>query len=94
MGLAVLPARLKNEMALLAKAILNGEDLRSTEVLAQHADWAEDIISRYDINQENIDDILKKEIGIVFSKVLEQCGVFARNQEGQKAFLKFAESVK
>lgn len=94
MGLAVLPARLKNEMALLAKAILNGEDLRSTEVLAQHADWAEDIISRYDINQENIDDILKKEIGIVFSKVLEQCGVFARNQEGKKAFLKFAESVK
>lgn len=95
MGLAVLPARLKTEMALLASAILKGEDLRATEVLAQHADWAEDIISRYDnISEENIDNILKKEIGIVFSKVLEQCGVFERSEKGKQAFLKFTESVK
>lgn len=94
MGLAVLPARLKNEMAELADAILNGKELRSSETLAQHADWAEDIISRYELNKDNIDDILKKEIGIVFTRVLEQCGVYKRNEEGKKAFLRFTESVK
>ncbi len=95
MGLAVLPARLKNEMALLEEAILSGADLRLNETLAQHADWAEDIISRYpDLNKDNIDEIIKKEIGIVFAKVLEQCGVYKRNEAGKKAFLRFTESVK
>ena len=93
MGLAVLPARLKTEIAELQKAILEGRDLRSDEVLEKHADWAEDIISRYDINAQNIEEILKKEIGIVFSHVLEHAGVYKRTEEGMKAFLRFVESV-
>ena len=95
MGLAVLPARLKNEIALLSEAVLNGADLRSDEVLSIHADWIDEIKLKYaDINKDNIDNILKKEIGIVFSKVLEHAGVYKRTDEGLKAFLKFAESVK
>ena len=39
MGLAVLPARLKKEMAELEQAILNHEDLRQNETMAAHADW-------------------------------------------------------
>ena len=95
MGLAVLPARLKTEIALLEEAILFGKDLRNDETLEKHADWAEDILKRYtDINENNIDEIIKKEIGIVFARVLEDAGVYKRNDAGKKAFLKFAESVK
>ena len=93
MGLAVLPARLKNEMSLLKIAILEGKDISKDEVLSKHADWADDIVSRYDINSENIDGIIKKEIGIVFSRVLEDAGVYKRNEDGMKAFLRFTESV-
>ena len=34
------------------------------------------------------------EIGLVFSKVLEHAGVYKRDAEGTKAFMRFAESVK
>lgn len=95
MGLAVLPSRLKVEIAELERAILQGRNLRDDEVLEKHADWAEDILSRYpDINENNIDTILKNEIGIVFAKVLEHAGVYKRTDDGKKAFLKFTESVK
>lgn len=94
MGLAVLPARLKNEMALLEKAILSGDDIRADETLAKHADWVDEIKQRYsDITEENISDILKAEIGAVFSRVLEHAGVFKRTVDGNAAFLKFAETV-
>jgi len=94
MGLAVLPARLKNEIALLEKAILSGSDLRTDEVLSKHADWAEEIKTKYsDINENNINDILKTEIGLVFSKVLEHAGVYKRDENGLKAFIKFCKNV-
>ena len=95
MGLAVLPARLKDEMSKLETAILNGCDIRNDEVLSKHADWVDEINEKYNnINKDNIDAIIKKEIGIVFSKVLEHAGVFKRNDEGISAFLKFAGSIK
>ena len=94
MGLAVLPARLKTEMALLADAILQGKDIDNDEVLAKHADWAKDIVCRYDnLNKDNIDSVLKQEIGVVFGKVLEHAGVYKRNSDGMSAFLKFIDSV-
>ena len=95
MGLAVLPARLKDEMALLQDSMLKGEDLRKNEILSKHADWADEISKKYsNINENNIDEIIKTEIGIVFSKVLEHAGVYKRDENGLKAFLKFTESVK
>ena len=95
MGLAVLPARLKNEMTDLKSAILSGKDIRNDQVLSKHADWTYEIINKYnDINKDNIDKIINDEIGIVFSKVLEHAGVFKRTKEGLASFLKFAESVK
>lgn len=94
MGLAVLPARLKTEMATLTDAMLTGKDVRSIESIEKHADWADEIKAKYsDINADNIDKILKDEIGIVFSKVLEDAGVFKRDQKGQAAFDKFIEYV-
>ena len=94
MGLAVLPARLKDEMALLGEAMLKNVDLKEDDILSKHAAWADEIKAKYsDINENNIDSILKTEIGIVFSKVLEHAGVFKRNDNGLKAFIRFAESV-
>ena len=94
MGLAVLPSRLKNEMAVLGKAMVNGEDISANETIAAHKEWAEMIMQKYDINKDNIDDILKKEIGIVFTSILGQCGVYSRDDEGKAGFLRFIESVR
>ena len=91
MGLAVLPARLKTEMALLKTAMLENKDLRNDEVLEKHADWADEIKIKYsDINENNIDKIIEDEIGLVFSKVLEHAGVFKNRED----FLKFTKGVK
>ena len=90
MGLAVLPSRLKKELADLAKAMCNKEDLRKNEELSKHADWAEDILKRYpDFNSANAEEILRKETGIVFSKVLEDAGVYKRDEKGKAAFDRF-----
>ncbi len=94
MGLAVLPARLKGEMAALKEAILAGKDLRSDEVLAKHGDWVEEFAPKYEkIDASNIDGIIEKEIGLVFMEVLEDAGVYKRTEEGQKAFDRFVESL-
>ena len=94
MGLAVLPARLKDEMAALQEAILNGKDLRSDEALEKHADWVEEFLPKYDtVTKDNIEEIIQKEIGLVFSEVLEDAGVYKCTEEGRKAFMRFVESV-
>ena len=95
MGLAVLPSRLKDEMSTLAEAILSGKNLDDDEKTAKHAEWAREFMTRYDdINKSNVDDIIQREIGKVFSKVLEHAGVFKRDSNGRLAFMKFVESVK
>lgn len=94
MGLAVLPARLKDEMEKLANAILAGEDIRKDEMLEKHADWVDAFLPKYqDVNKENITEILHKEIGDVFMRVLEDSGVYKRTQEGQAAFDRFVDSL-
>ena len=95
MGLAVLPSRLKLEMEELATAILEDKDIENDSVLSKHALWANNIKLRHkNLNAENIDNILKQEIGVVFAKVLEHAGVYKRNAQGKNAFLRFIESVK
>ncbi|MBR4554498.1 MAG: UDP-glucose--hexose-1-phosphate uridylyltransferase [Ruminococcus sp.] len=89
MGLAVLPSRLKNEMALLSEAVLAGKDLRSDGVLAKHADWVDEWKGKYTLTKDNIDEVIRNEIGTVFSKVLEHAGVFKRDDEGIAGFERF-----
>lgn len=94
MGLAVLPARLKEEMEQLGQYIVQGKDIRSNEMIEKHADWAEEWKDSYsDFNESNIDAILKKEIGIVFTKVLEHAGVYKRTEEGKQAFRRFLNTI-
>ncbi len=93
MGLAVLPARLKEELSAVADALASGTDLRTNELTAKHAGWAEDFAKNYTITADNALDIVKKETGLVFAQVLEHCGVYPRNPEGNAAFLRFLQSV-
>lgn len=93
MGLAVLPARLKNELALLADYIVNKKDIRSNPEIEKHADWVESFIENYDVNPDNIDAILHREVGNTFKTVLEHAGVYKCTPEGRAAFMRFVESV-
>ena len=94
MGLAILPARLKKELELLADYILNHKDIRSNADIEKHADWVEEFLPSYnEVNADNIDAILKKEVGIVFTKVLEDAGVYKCTPEGREAFGRFIQTL-
>ena len=86
--------RLAKEIALLEDAMLSGENLYACPELTHHAEWAEEILKRYpDFSKENARAILEQEIGKVFLEVLEDAGVFKRNENGQKAFKEFITSI-
>lgn len=94
MGLAVLPSRLKDEMALLKEYILTGQDVASNETLRKHADWVASFLPKYgSITEDQIEGILQQEIGKVFVKVLEDAGVYKCTKEGREAFLRFLNSL-
>ncbi len=98
MGLAILPGRLKEEMDYI-KDILIGDiafkEIKNNNSLLKHKRWIEDLLSSYGRNNtsEEINKILKKEVGIKFKKVLEDAGVFRQSQEGRKGFYKFLNST-
>ena len=90
MGLAVLPARLKEEMELLAEYLVEGKDIRANEMIEKHAEWADGFAHKYDsITAENVMGILEQEIGEVFVAVLEDAGVFKCTEDGREAFKRF-----
>ncbi len=91
MGLAVLPSRLKTEFETLSDYILNGKNIRSNDTISKHANWVEEFLPNYQINSENIQSVLEIETGKVFAKILECCGVFKRDDKGQKAFERFID---
>ncbi len=93
MGLAVLPSRLKRELGDLAKAAVSGKDIFSDEVLSKHAEWLEELKKEYTFTEENAMDIILKETGKVFSKVLEDAGVYKNTPEGKAAFIDFIDTV-
>ena len=94
MGLAVLPARLKEEMEILAEYLVEGKDIKSNEQIEKHADWVETFVSKYDaITSENVMAILEKEVGTVFTHVLEDAGVFKCTPEGREAFKRFIATL-
>lgn len=93
MGLAVLPSRLKGELEDLADAIVTGKDLRADEALAKHADWVDEFKGNYEITKDNVDEILRQEVGKVFCQVLEDAGVYKCTKEGLMAFRRFVETL-
>lgn len=104
MGLAVLPARLKDEMAALEQALADGADIRADEALCKHADWVDEFLPKYGlaveapglkemVSAERLHEIIQTEIGLVFMEVLKDAGVYKCTPEGREAFCRFAAFV-
>ena len=94
MGLAVLPARLKEEMEILAEYLVEGKEVASHGQIEKHAAWVEEFTKKYDeITADNVMEILEKEVGIVFTHVLEDAGVFKCTEEGRAAFERFIKTL-
>ncbi len=95
MGLAVLPSRLKAELATLADALVDGTPVAEfDESIQKHGQWAEMLRGKHCITRENVNDILQKEVGLVFAQVLEDAGVYKLNEQGREGFIRFLSSVK
>lgn len=94
MGLAVLPSRLKDELAKLGDYLVEGRDIKSDGEIEKHAVWADSFLKKYDkITRENVESILKDEVGLVFERVLEDAGVYKCTDEGRESFTRFLKSV-
>ena len=103
MGLAVLPARFKGEIAALEDALLAGADIRADEALEKHADWVEEFLPNYQmqvgealngkIAPERLHEIIQTEIGLVFNEVLKDAGVYKCTAEGREGFMRFVQRV-
>ena len=90
MGLAILPPRLKDELAEVGKHILG----TSNEMKEYHRVWADEIKQNHpEATAENITEIVNQETGKVFARVLEDAGVYKRSKQGQEAFMRFVENV-
>ena len=94
MGLAVLPARLKEEMEILAEYLVDSKDVSQNEKIEKHAQWVEKLRSKYDtFTSDNVMSILEEEVGQVFVQVLEDAGVYKCTPEGRAAFKKFIATL-
>ena len=83
MGLAVLPSRLKDELALLADYIVEGKDIRSEESIAKHADWVEEFLPKYaKITKDNVMEILQDEVGHVSRMSLRMRAFISAQRRG------------
>ena len=91
MGLAILPARLKDEMSLVEKVLLG--KMIQDPLIEKHQAWIEQIKNKHVYTKENVSELVKQEIGNVFVRVLEDAGVYKMNEQGIQAFKKFIESV-
>ncbi len=93
MGLAILPPRLKGELAAVADCLVRGGDLSADPLTDPHAPWAEGLRQRYAFTAENVEEILQKEVGLEFARGLEHAGVFKTDAAGRAAFRRFMESL-
>ena len=89
MGLAIFPPRLKPELLEVKKFLLD----RPNRIAQIHLDWANKIKSKYEITSDNADQILQKELGFIFARVLEDAGVFKQTADGKAAFMRFVKEV-
>lgn len=89
MGRAILPARLKSELAEVQKCLL-GE---ANTMKPMHKTWADQLKAKYDWTPENVEAQMQAAVGRVFARVLEDAGVFKRDEVGQKAFTRFCRAL-
>ncbi len=93
MGLAVLPARLKDEISLMCSAILDGKSFAEIPEIEKHAVWFERFADSYSFTLDNVEGIIKTEVGKTFVNVLRDAGVYKDTDDGRSAFKRFVEYV-
>ncbi|UTX08685.1 UDP-glucose--hexose-1-phosphate uridylyltransferase [Bacillus altitudinis] len=96
MGLAVLPGRLAEELSQLKAALLSKhplEEIKAFPSIMKHESWAERLIEENTFTKDNVEAILQKEIGLIFSRILAQAGVFKRTEQGKTAFKRFIQTL-
>ncbi|MGE7656956.1 UDP-glucose--hexose-1-phosphate uridylyltransferase [Bacillus altitudinis] len=96
MGLAVLPGRLAEELSQLKAALLSKhplEEIKACPPIMKHESWAERLIEENTFTKDNVETILQKEIGLIFSRILAQAGVFKRTEQGKTAFKRFIQTL-
>ena len=96
MGLAILPARLKKELNDLAEAVSAHKDISTDETLSKHDEWVNaKVMPRLgtEPSAEEALEIIKDEVGIAFSEILECAGVYKRDDAGKDAFMRFVSSL-
>lgn len=89
MGRAILPARLKSELVEVEKYLLK----QPNDIAQYHKEWATELQDKYEFTKDNVEDIVNKETGLVFSHVLENAGVYKWDDKGQNAFDKFVDCL-
>jgi len=89
MGLAILPPRLKTELEEVEKYLLEEEN----EMASYHKEWADSIKTHHQLTKENVNEVVQKEVGQVFKRVLEDAGVFKRDEQGQAGFKRFIDTL-
>lgn len=99
MGLAVLPGRLEKELDTIAKIICgdlsyNRVEAEKNDELNKHIPWIGEMLSRNSsLTYNEAKELLRREVGDIFAKVLEDAGVFKRNEKGQAGLEKFLSTV-
>lgn len=94
MGLAVLPPRLKNEIGVIRDCLLGDRDaFYADESMDKHCAWYQSLCERDDITEDTVDEILRDEVGRIFTRVLENAGVFKCDAVGRAAFRRFTETL-
>lgn len=99
MGLAVLPGRLEKELDTIAKILCgdlayNRVEAENNDEINKHIPWIERMMSENSsLTYEEAKELLKEEVGVIFSRVLEDAGVFKRTEKGQVGLEKFLSTV-
>lgn len=89
MGLAILPPRLASELNEVEQYLLGNENT----IADYHVKWAEQLKQDQQITDENVTQVVQKAVGTVFARVLEDAGVFKRNEQGQAGFMRFIHTL-
>lgn len=92
MGLAVLPARLKDELECLKLCLLKKKCIDDLESLKKHKEWFE-YLQTLEFDEQSIDEFIEKEVTKKFVSVLENAGVYKMNQKGIEGFTRFVDSL-
>ncbi len=91
MGLAVLPARLEEELKEVEKFLLH----LPSKVNDYHLNWANQLKEKYQssVTIDTVEEIIRQEVGVKFMKGLEDAGVFKQTESGQEAFERFIQTL-